>query len=201
MLPVKGFEPNSSQQVRGVNGTVQCHPYPYRYRPAKILNRSPPPALYNTVVGSRRHAHATELYRLHLFQLSKIAVLSPPGESRLAPTNWLPPGRVMCCAAFIPSRWLLGFHFTDRERLCFWGSQQGLPRPCCSRVGHCLLVRLQVRLFTCSASSWLPYLVAWYTCCLRDPVARSTARPYGDSYVPQRLPSRRTDPQLSRLRR
>ena len=37
-------------------------------------------------------------------------------------------------AAFIPSRWRLGFHFTDRERRCFWGSQQGCPRPCCSRI-------------------------------------------------------------------
>ena len=48
-----------------------------------------------------------------------------------------------CCAAFIPSRWLLGFHFTDRERRCFWGSQQGLPRPCCSRLLYQIRCRCQ----------------------------------------------------------
>ena len=80
LLPVKGFEPNQMQSnsglilpilKRGVNDTVQCHPYPYRYRPAKICSRSPPPALYNTVVGWIRNAHATELYRLHFFDCKR----------------------------------------------------------------------------------------------------------------------------------
>ena len=51
---------------------------------------------------------------------------------------------------------------------------------CC--VGCCLLVQLQVAVV---------YLFRFKS---------STAKPYGGSYAPQRLPSRRTNPQLSRLR-
>ena len=60
-----------------------------------------------------------------------------------------------CCAAFIPSRWLLGFHFTDRERRCFWGSQQGLPRPCCSRILY------QIRCWLSSGASLALTVVDW----------------------------------------
>ena len=80
------------------------------------------PALYNTVVGSRRHAHATELYRLHLFQLSKNLYQSPPGSSRLAPTLELLPGGACIVRVLYQTRgWLssgasLALTVVDRNR-------------------------------------------------------------------------------------
>jgi len=60
----------------GVNDTVQCHPYPYKIQARQDTKANTiSPASYNTVVGSRRHAHATELYRLHLFNCQRVITL------------------------------------------------------------------------------------------------------------------------------
>ena len=71
-----------TKRRRDVYGVKKCvHTYRYLYWT---------PARHDSTAYSR--AHATELQGLHLFQLSKIVVLSPPGSSRLAPTLELLPG-------------------------------------------------------------------------------------------------------------
>ena len=73
---------------------VCTHPPVFVLTPARHDNKavSNPLSDVQSPLGKARHAHATELQGLHLFQLSKIVVLSPPGSWRLAPTLELLPG-------------------------------------------------------------------------------------------------------------